>query len=76
MARGQAVDDGHGVQAFQQPPPPLAGHGQEEKRFFKGYAVQLRQPFHSGGGEGVAAGRSHRGRGVGDGLDYPPFFQS
>ena len=72
---GQPVDDGHGVQAFQQPSPPLAGDGQEEQRFLKRYAIQLGQAVDPGGGEDVTAGGRNQGRGVGDGLHHPLTLQ-
>ena len=53
---GNAVDNGQGVQPFQQDPLPAGGNGAEGQRFLQGDSLQLGQPLQPGRGQAVAAG--------------------
>ena len=70
---GQAVDDGQGVQPFQQHAPPLGRHGTPAQQFVQAGPLDRRQPAQPVGGEIVAAGGRQQGRSVGDGRRHPPF---
>ena len=63
---GQAVDDGHGVEALKQDAPPLGGDGTAAKQIVHADTLGLGQPAQPCGGEVVAPGRGDEVRRVGD----------